>query len=120
MNTHISDALTYTDKEYKDAAKQVINMIKSPNSGIRKFKDGSCDVYEVSDGKNKSTIVNRKMDPNDPGCWVIFSGKFEKMGIGPFNDESPFSQQITDGTGIKKIINNKIAIQQTKFMEKNR
>lgn len=113
MTTHISDDLTWTDQEEKDTAKDVVNMINSSQNTIRKFKEGSCDVYEVSSGSEKKvTIVNRKMEDKDQGSWVIFSGKFERTGIGPFVDGSSFDQEITNGTGIRKTVNNKIALQQ--------
>ena len=113
MTTHISDEFTWTDKEENDTAREVVNMVNSSKHSIRKFKDGSCDVYEVSsDGKKRATIVNRKMEDNDEGSWVIFSGKFEKHGIGPFVDDSPFSKEISNGIGIKRTVNNKIISQQ--------
>lgn len=113
MTIHISDDLTWTEKEEKDTAKDVVNMINSQKNTIRKSKDGSCDVYEISSGgEKKATIVNRKTDSNEQGSWVIYSGKFEKMGIGPFVDGSEFDKKITNGTGIRKTVNNKIVSQQ--------
>ena len=110
MTTHISDDLTWTDKEEKDTAINVVNMINSPRSTLRKFYDGYCEVYEVKmDEEEKATIVNRKDDDNKPGCWVIFSGKFKKHGIGPFVDDSGFDNTIG---GIRKTVNNKIEVQE--------
>lgn len=110
--THISDNFTWTDKDEKDTAKEVISMLNSPKSTLRKSRDGNCDVYEVKLGSESATIVNRKMDEKDQGSWVIFAGKFENKGIGPFVDGSSFDSEITNQKGLRTSLNNKMVMQQ--------
>ena len=113
MTTHISDNLTWTDEEEKITAQKVSDMIISPKSNVYKYKDGSCDVYDVTMENEKATIVNIKMDDEKGlGSWKIFAGKFEHQGIGPFVDNSGFDQNFNQGKGIRQALNNKIAVQQ--------
>ena len=50
---YYSDGFTWSDQEEEDTARDVVNMINSPKSTIRKFMDGTCDVYEVNSGGEK-------------------------------------------------------------------
>lgn len=112
MTIYQSDILEWTDEDEQLAVKKIAEMISSPKSSVRKSKDGSCDVYDVTMGKEKATIVNLNTDENTSGCWKIFVGKFEKQGIGPFVDGSDFDKNFSNGKGIKNAINNKLVAQQ--------
>ena len=113
MTTYISETLTWTDDEERAVANEVLEMVNSPKSRVMKQKDGSCDVYHVNVGnEEKATIVNRKMEEDSQGSWIIYSGKFKQQGIGPFVDDSDFNKGLSNGKGIRNTLVSKIAAQQ--------
>ena len=112
MTIYKSDSLEWTDEEEKATIQKVSNMITSPKSNLYKYKDGSCDVYDVTMGDEKATIINIKTDEKQSGSWKVLAGKFNQQGIGPFVDDSDFDKNFNQGKGIRRTINNKIATQQ--------
>lgn len=115
MTTYQSDDFEWTDEEELETAKNVSDMLTSGKSSVRKYKDGTCDVYDVSMGEEKATIVNIKNETKDSGSWKIYAGKFKHRGIGPFVEGSEFDKTFNNGKGIRKTINNKIAAQQALY-----
>lgn len=112
MTTYQSDDFEWTDEEELETAKNVSDMLASGKSSVRKYKDGACDVFDVTLGEEKATIVNVKTEEKDSGSWKIFAGKFKHHGIGPFVDDSEFDKTFNNGKGIRQTIHNKIATQQ--------
>ena len=102
----------YTDEDKAVAAKEVVDMITSPNSRLVQTKDGSADVYSVMVGKEqKATVVMVSSTNSDENVWRIYGGKLKDIGTGTFVEGSPFDEALNSGKGIKEAIESKMRTQ---------
>ena len=121
MEYFVSDNFSYTDSDEKLAAQETAELINSSKTMVSVHRDGDANVYTLTKGKNVvARIVNAKMSEGDEGCWKFSYGKFLKNDycVGPFTDGSEFDKNF-GSKGIRKILNDKIALQQNLLARKN-